>query len=228
MYLCGVWYKIIAAITDRWVYTVGDMVGIIQILYAVEATLTGIRSRDTSCSNCCTSQPDGGSSLTFDSTVNSLLTHTSPWTPQAMGYDGVWGLRMVLKINPRILSKFWKTSVPRLWSMLGYCSWFKIIGPSQAITHIIRVNSWSLTGFLTLWPIYESTTSLFLKLWLDPARYQPLFKRFDVNGHAALIFEHRQWSNLLSIIHNVEVGHEKCDKHWYNCKLGLGSDQKCY
>jgi hypothetical protein len=39
-------------------------------------------------------------------TVNSLLTHTSPWTLQAMGYEGVWGLRMVLKIDPRILLKF--------------------------------------------------------------------------------------------------------------------------
>jgi hypothetical protein len=23
-----------------------------------------------------------------------------------------------------------------------------------------------------------------------------------------------------------EVGHEKCDKHWYNCQLGLGSGTK--
>jgi hypothetical protein len=39
-------------------------------------------------------------------TVDSLLTHTLPWTLGAMGYEGVWGSRMVLKIGPKNPLKF--------------------------------------------------------------------------------------------------------------------------
>jgi hypothetical protein len=39
-------------------------------------------------------------------TVDSLMTHTPRWTPQAMGYEGVWGLRNVLKIGPKKSGKF--------------------------------------------------------------------------------------------------------------------------
>ena len=39
------------------------------------------------------------------STVNSLLTHTSRWTAQAMGYKRVWVMRAGPKIS---LEKLWK------------------------------------------------------------------------------------------------------------------------
>jgi hypothetical protein len=38
-------------------------------------------------------------------TVDSLLTHTLRWTPRAMGFEGVWGLRIVLKIDTKNLQK---------------------------------------------------------------------------------------------------------------------------
>jgi hypothetical protein len=41
-------------------------------------------------------------------TVNSLITHTPRWTLQAMGYEGVWGLRMVLKMGPKKSGKIGK------------------------------------------------------------------------------------------------------------------------
>ncbi|KAF8231189.1 hypothetical protein L208DRAFT_1061442, partial [Tricholoma matsutake] len=41
-------------------------------------------------------------------TVNSLITHTPRWTLQAMGYEGVWGLRMVLKKGPKKSGKIGK------------------------------------------------------------------------------------------------------------------------
>jgi hypothetical protein len=36
----------------------------------------------------------------FVITVDSLVTHAPQWTLQAMGFEGVWGSRKVLKINP--------------------------------------------------------------------------------------------------------------------------------
>ena len=38
-------------------------------------------------------------------TVDSLLTHILRWMPRAMGFEGVWGLRIVLKIDTKIFQK---------------------------------------------------------------------------------------------------------------------------
>ena len=137
----------------------------------------------------------------YFSTVNSLLTHTLPWTLQAMGYEGVWGLRMVLKINPKIPLKFW--TIPIL-CMLGCWSCFKITGLSQTnyTCHEVKVLIPDrLVNPMTLGP------SLFLTLTWSCKIFQEVW-------HAALMFEllnYTHWHLAVVKFTSLHTSHQKLE-----------------
>ncbi|KAF8232561.1 hypothetical protein L208DRAFT_1397199 [Tricholoma matsutake] len=64
----------------------------------------------------------------MSTTVDSLITHTPRWTLQAMGYEGVWGLRMVLKIGPKKSAKIGKNQ------QKTSCVFLKHVGPFRVRT----------------------------------------------------------------------------------------------
>jgi hypothetical protein len=57
-------------------------------------------------------------------TVDSLLTHSDRWTPQAMGYEGVWGIeedcQIVSKLRAMdVLSNVCKATFERISRLLA-------------------------------------------------------------------------------------------------------------
>jgi hypothetical protein len=48
-------------------------------------------------------------SISKSGTVKPLLTHTPQWTAQAMGYQGLWVVRVTPKIDLKNCEKSWKT-----------------------------------------------------------------------------------------------------------------------
>ena len=62
----------------------------------------------------------------LDGTVDSHITHTPWWTHQAMGYEGVWGLRMVLKKGPKKSGKIGKNQKKISYVFLKHLGPFRV------------------------------------------------------------------------------------------------------